>query len=141
MSTFQRAWLSGTASLGLALLLGCATAATAASSFDGSRDLLCAPSDVAECDSSGRCNRVSPSDVDLPHFMRVQFGKKRLVSQDTQERITPIESQHSADGATVLQGTQNGRAWSLVIDQQTGKLSGSVVDGEGAFLVFGACTL
>ena len=47
----------------------------------------------------------------------------------------------SVDGSTVLQGTENGRAWSIVIDQQTGKLSGSVVDAEGAFLVFGACTL
>ena len=141
MSTFQRALHSGTASLGLALLLGCATAATADSKFDGSRDLLCAPSDVAECDVSGRCNRVSPTEVELPPFLRVQFSKKRLVGQESPERSTPIETQRSTDGATILQGAENGRAWTVRIDQQTGKLSGSIVDGEGAVLVFGACTL
>lgn len=120
--------------------MGCATAAAAAN-FDGSRDLLCAPTDVAECDFSARCERVSPSEVDLPHFLRLQFGKKRMVSVANPERTTAIENVRKLDGMTILQGAENGRAWSLAINQESGVMSGSVVDGQGAFAVFGACTV
>lgn len=123
-----------------ALLLGCAAMAGAAG-FDGSQDLLCAPTDIAECDHSANCERVSASEVDLPHFLKVQFGKKRLVSVGPEERSTAIENVRNAQGLTILQGAENGRAWSLVVDQATGRMSGSVADGDGAFAVFGACTI
>jgi len=125
--------------LGTAVGLGCAAIASAAG-FDGSQDLLCAPTDVAQCDQSARCERVSPSDVDLPAFIRLDFGKKRMVSLTDPPRESPIDEVHKREGLTILQGAQNGRAWSLVIDQETGRMTGSVADGEGAFAVFGACT-
>jgi hypothetical protein len=140
MMAFTRFLQRGGAAAGAALLLGCATSALA-SSFDGSRDLLCAPTDVAECDTSARCERVSPSEVDLPHFLRVEFRSKRLVSVATPERATAIENVRSAGGLTLLQGAENGRAWSIAIDQETGAMSGSVLDAQGAFAVFGACTV
>jgi hypothetical protein len=141
MSIYLRAIQAAALPLGSALLLASATPATAASGFDGSRDLLCAPSDVAECDSRGNCERVSPSDVALPHFLQLQFSKKRLVSEEVAGRSTQIDNVRSVDGLTILQGIDNGRAWSVAIHQETGRLSGSVVDSEGAFLVFGACRL
>jgi hypothetical protein len=125
--------------LGATAGLGCAAIASAAG-FDGSQDLLCAPTDIAECDQSARCERVSPSEVDLPTFLRVDFGKKRLMSLADPPRETPIETIRKHEGQTILQGAENGRAWSLVIDQATGRLTGSVADDEGAFAVFGACT-
>lgn len=140
MRAVIRSFRGSAAALGAMLLVGCATPA-AASGFDGSRDLLCAPTDIAECDFAARCERVSPSEVDLPHFLRLQFARKQLVSVVTPERATPIESVRSLNGMTILQGAENGRAWSLVIDQQSGVMSGSVVDGQGAFAVFGACTV
>jgi hypothetical protein len=125
--------------VGLLVVLGGCVAAGAAD-FDGSHQLLCAPTDVAQCDAAARCERVSPSEVDLPSFLRVDFKKKAIRNLEPPERSTPIENIRSADGLTVLQGAENGRAWSLVIDQATGRLTGSVADGEGAFAVFGACT-
>jgi hypothetical protein len=139
MRAVIRCFQGGAAALG-ALLVGCATPADA-TGFDGSRDLLCAPTDVAECDFAARCERVSPSEVDLPNFLRLQFARKQMVSVGTPERATAIESVRSLGGTTILQGAENGRAWSLVIDQQSGVMSGSVVDGQGAFAVFGACTI
>jgi hypothetical protein len=123
-----------------ALLLGCATTAGAAG-FDGSQDLLCVPTDIAECDHAARCERVSASEVDLPPFLRVEFGKKRLVGVGADGRSTAIENVRNAQGLTILQGAENGRAWSLVVEQATGRMSGSVADGDGAFAVFGACTI
>ena len=129
----------GCATLCIAALVGCASLARA-SGFDGSQDLLCAPSDVAQCDASANCERVSVSEVDLPPFLRIQFGKKQLVGLTTPERVTPIENVRKVNGLTILQGAENGRAWSIVVDQETGRMSASIADNEGAFAVFGACT-
>lgn len=133
----------GTVAFAACALLGCSFAAGSADAvgFDGSKDFLCAPTDVAECDAAARCERVSPSEVDLPAFVRISVSKKQLSNIEPPERTTRIENVRSADGLTIMQGAENGRAWSLVVDQQTGKLSGSIADGAGAFVVFGACTL
>jgi hypothetical protein len=109
------------------------------SEFDGSRNLLCAPNDVVECDTTGRCERESIEDIDLPSFIHVQFAKKRLMSASGDQRETPIQNFQNANGLTILQGAENGRAWSVVIDQNSGHMSGSIADGGGAFAVFGSC--
>jgi hypothetical protein len=139
MKPFTFSFVGCAGALCAAALFGCATLARA-SGFDGSQDLLCAPSDVAQCDASANCERVSVSDVDLPPFLRIQFGKKRLASLATPERVTQIENIRKVDGLTILQGAENGRAWSIVIDQESGRMSGSIADSDGAFAVFGACT-
>jgi hypothetical protein len=139
MTTSARSTHSLLVALGATVGLGCAAIASAAG-FDGSKDLLCAPTDIAQCDETARCERVSPSEVDLPPFIRLDFGKKRMMSLADPPRETPIETVRQHEGLTILQGAQNGRAWSLVIDQASGRMTGSVADGEGAFSVFGACT-
>ncbi|HXK25541.1 MAG TPA: hypothetical protein VMS55_22930 [Myxococcota bacterium] len=139
MTTSTRSAHSLLLALGTTVGLGCAAIASAAG-FDGSQDLLCAPSDVAQCDQNARCDRVSASEVDLPAFVRIEFGKKRLVSVESPERATPIETVRQKDGLTILQGAENGRAWSLVVDQASGRMTGSIADGEGVFALFGACT-
>lgn len=135
MKAFMLSVHASGAALCAAALLGCSAAAWAA----GSQNLLCAPTDVAECDHAARCERVSASEVDLPPFVRIELGKKRLVSVTAPERVTAIENVREHDGLTILQGAENGRAWSLVVDQASGRLTGSVTDGEGAFALFGAC--
>ena len=41
----------------------------------------------------------------------------------------------------LLQGSDAGRAWSVVIGQKTGALTAAIVDHDGGFLISGACTL
>ena len=41
----------------------------------------------------------------------------------------------------ILQGGENGRAWSLVIDQKTGEMTAAVADHDGGFMIAGVCTL
>lgn len=110
-----------------------------AGDFDGSRDLLCAPRDVVECNLSAECERIPVGEAQVPAFIRVQFGRKRLASVSGPERSSPIELVKQIEGATILQGTQTGRAWSIVIDHATGQLSASIADTEGAFAILGAC--
>jgi len=113
--------------------------AASGSDFDGSRNLLCAPSEVVDCDATAECERSSAEEIGLPNFVHVQFGKKRLSSASGEERSTLIQNIQNVNGATILQGAEDGRAWSVVIDQESGRMLGSVTDAEGAFTIFGAC--
>jgi len=44
------------------------------------------------------------------------------------------------DAQLLLQGTELGLGWTIALDQASGKISVTLVDREGAFVLFGACT-
>jgi hypothetical protein len=52
---------------------------------------------------------------------------------------TPIRSITKDGGSVSLQGHENGRSFSIVIDAVTGKLSGAATEPGAGFLVFGTC--
>jgi len=115
--------------------------------FDGSRPLLCAPVDVAECLIGPTCSAVSLESANVPHFIKVDFHGKTLSGRDHDGDIetTPIQNVRNVKGETILQGAEEGRAWSIVIDQDTGQMMGSVAgftptEERIGFLLFGACT-
>jgi hypothetical protein len=121
--------------------LGMAVAA-AAGDFDGSKKLICAPSDVFECGPAVECQRATPELVNIPRFIQIDVKKKQLSgSLGTGEKVTTsIQNVATKDGKLTLQGAENARAWSLVIDQETGHMSASVSDNIEGFLLFGGCT-
>jgi hypothetical protein len=43
------------------------------------------------------------------------------------------------DGKLILQGVQNGKAWSMVITEATGKMTLTASDDQAGFVIFGAC--
>ena len=115
--------------------------AAAASDFDGSKTLLCAPGEAVECMPRGDCQQRSPDEVGIPRFITVDFRGKRLSGNTANgEQHTPIQNVRSVDGKQILQGAEGGRGWSLVIDEQTGDMSAAVADQSAGFLLFGACT-
>jgi hypothetical protein len=61
-------------------------------------------------------------------------------SEDGQ-RSSPIATVEMLDTALVLQGHQNGRGWTLVLERATGHFSASAADAEGAFVLAGSCAL
>ena len=68
--------------------------------------------------------------------------KERVLNADDGSgRKTEIKASSVVDGQLMLQGIENGKAWSMVIGSETGKWGGSVVEDDGSFAVFGACTL
>jgi hypothetical protein len=52
----------------------------------------------------------------------------------------PVHHLAVVDGRLMMYGGQEGRRWSAVVLGETGRLSAGVVDHEGGFLIFGACT-
>ena len=110
-----------------------------AGDFDGSKKLLCVPVQGYHCAPGAECARVTAEDVNIPQFIRVDV-KRKSMSGVGEKESTSIQNVRKADGKTILQGAENGRGWSMVIDQVTGKMSASISDNRVGFLMFGACT-
>ena len=122
--------------------LGFAWPAAAAGKYDGSAPMLCAVTAVSECTADGKCERSAPqAGNNLPTFMRVDVQGRVLRADDGSGRKTEIKASTVVDGQLMLQGIENGKAWNIVIKSDTGRRGGSVVEDDGSFALFGACTL
>ena len=128
-----------TLSLSIAALVAFAAAALRAEGLDASKPLVCEVVEAAECDGVAACTDVSLEQIDLPALWRIDFAAKQLASEDG-ARTSPIAALETLDHALVLQGHQNGRGWTLVVERATGHLSASAADAEGAFVLAGSCT-
>ena len=126
----------------MAFLL-CAPLSTQAGDYDGSKTLLCVPTDSLTCGGAGECERVTTEELEIPQFISVDFGKKSLSGklEDGTVRTTPVRHVEKLDGSTLLQGGEYGRGWSIVIQHDTGEMSGAIAGDEGAVVVLGACTV
>lgn len=126
----------------VAACLGFAWPADAAGKYDGSATMLCAITAASECTADGKCQRSAPqAGNNLPTFMRVDVKGKVLRADDGSGRKTDIKASSIVDDQLLLQGIENGKAWSMVIKSETGRWGGSVVEDDGSFALFGACTL
>ncbi|MDJ0866298.1 MAG: hypothetical protein QNK03_09340 [Myxococcota bacterium] len=113
-----------------------------ASDFDGSKRLVCVATDKLSCEGAGDCRRATAEDLGIPRFIDVDFRAKTLSGklEDGAERRTSIQSMTKLDGRSILQGTENGRGWSMVIMHDSGDMSGAIAGEEVAFVLLGACT-
>ena len=114
----------------------------AAGQFDGSVPLLCAVIKVVECGAGGECYPVQPEVANIPRFLKINFKKKTISATEDSGRkgVTQIKNIEHANGKTILQGSENGRGWTMVISEETGKMSATVSDDQVGFVVFGAST-
>lgn len=130
---------------GLSVALAClalVSPAVAAGKYDGSKPMLCAISAMSECTADGKCERSAPqAGNNLPTFVRVDVKGKLLTDNDGSGRKTEIKVSTILDGQLMLQGGENGKAWSMVIASEGGTFGASVVEDDGLFALFGHCTL
>jgi hypothetical protein len=135
-------WMQGILAVGLLLfLLATLIHPAHAADFDGSKPLVCAMIQAFECGPDTGCQGGTPESNGLSRFLRVDVGKKEIRStKESQERTSKIEKMEHADGMLILNGTQNGRGWTLTITESTGYMVLSVAGDQVAFVVFGACT-
>ncbi len=112
-----------------------------ADEFDGSRSLLCATMSAMECFEGKGCDIRHPMDLDLPQFLRINFGTKQITTIRTggEQRVAKIASVSDSKSALVIQGVQRGMGWTISISKSVGKMSATVSDREYVAVVFGAC--
>ncbi len=128
--------------LGGVVLAAPAPPASATGKYDGSKPMLCAVTAVSECTKDGACERSAPQEGNnLPGFVRVDVKAKLLTDNDVSGRKTEIKSSAIVDNQLMLQGAENGKAWSIVIASDSGIFGSSVVEDDGLFAIFGRCTI
>ena len=129
-------------SLLVAGLVAVVFSAVQADDLTGQQRFLCTASQVTLCYSDGDCDKGSAWEFDVPQFIEVDLQQKRLSTTKAsgQSRTTPITSLQRDAGQIVLQGYENKRAFSFLIDEKTGWMTVAIARRDVAVTVFGACT-
>ena len=108
----------------------------------GKEHLLCSTVQAMECTSDGACSNRAPSDLNVPEFLEILLKDKSVATTKAsgENRSSAVRSLFREGGLIVLQGFENGHAFSLVIDESTGSASEAVVRDGGSVSIFGVCT-
>ena len=126
----------------IALALVWTSAPLLADDLTGAQRFLCTAVQVTACYDSGECYTVPPWELNVPQFIEVDLDARTLSTTvaSGQDRSTPIKNLEREAGQIVLQGFENGRAFSFLISESTGMASIAVARESLAVSVFGACT-
>jgi hypothetical protein len=122
------------------LLLASATALS--DSLSGTDRFLCSAVEATVCTADGICESGPPWDWRIPQFLIVDLDRKELSTTEAsgENRMTPILNLSREDGHIVLQGTQAGRAFSMVLQEDNGHAAIAIATDGVTISVFGACT-
>jgi hypothetical protein len=121
----------------IALLTFCPLGTAAAADFDGTNPLICATIDAMDCVPGQECTKGRPGDMGAPAFLRIDFTKKTIGGP---KRTTPILSIETSAKQILFQGKELEYGWTLALDQENGDFSATLVNRDGAFVLFGSCT-
>lgn len=117
---------------GVCLTLGTAGGA----SIDTATQLICATVEAMDCESGATCLKGRPSEIGAPAFMRIDLERRTVAGT---ERTTPIASLEKRNENVLLQGTEGGFGWTMAIDTKAGTMAATLVNRDGAFVLFGSC--
>jgi hypothetical protein len=118
-----------------------ASAAAAAAEIDGTVPLTCTPSAGFDCTPEKSCGKLKPQSDPPPGGWKVyiDFANKVIKTPYHQTNLLPVQNTAINDDQLILQGASDKFAWSSVVLRKTGKITITVADLKGAYLIFGQC--
>ena len=119
-------------------VLSLAAGPAQASDFDGSKVLICAPVQAFDCAAGEDCGKGLPEEIGAPAFMRIDVPNKAVIGPN---RTSPILFVDKSDSQLLLQGTEFGYGWIIALDQDTGRMTATLANRGGVFVLFGACII
>lgn len=108
-----------------------------AADLDGSKPLLCATQAALDCARGDDCAAGLPEEIGAPSFMRLDLAKKTVIGPQTTSEILLLDK---SGKQLLLQGREAGFGWTIVVDQQSGELTVTLTNRNGAYVLYGACT-
>ena len=119
-----------------------AAAPLMADDLRGTDRILCTAVQATVCFADGECFAGPPWNWNVPEFIEIDLKKQTLSTTEAsgENRSTPIKHLERADNVIYLQGVERGRAFSFVINEETGRASIAVARAGVAVSVFGSCT-
>lgn len=126
----------------IAAALFAASGLVMADSLEGVERMVCAAGRAQICLENGECYSTTPWELSMPEFVVIDTKKGVIATTRAsgEDRSTQFSKSERVDGVIYLQGTEDGRAFSLVIHEATGKLTVAVARDGLTVTVFGACT-
>lgn len=108
----------------------------------GVERMLCSLTQVRICDEFGDCETGPTWSYNMPSFIQVDLKAKMLSTTPASDEVrrTPITHQVRDQGRIVVQGVENGRAFSLVIAEADGLATAALALDGYTISAFGACT-
>ena len=124
------------------LVVVLASMPAAADDLTGADRILCTSVQATVCFAEGDCEIGLPWSWGIPQFIEVDFEKETLSTTKAshESRETTFKSYERSEGLILLQGVERGRAFSFVIEEETGLLSAAIATDQMTVSVFGACT-
>jgi hypothetical protein len=113
-----------------------------ADDLTGADRLLCSTLRATACAAAGECETLPPTALNIPQFVQVDVKGRELSTTRAsgESRKTTIQTAQRENGQIVLQGYEQGRAFSLVIDEASGEGSFAAAAESRGMVVFTACT-
>jgi hypothetical protein len=120
------------------LALGLAFSATAvAADFDGTAPLSCTGLEGYSCEPGKACSKVKPESNTAP-VVKIDPGNKTIKTPYRTD-LLPIANSALNNEQLQLQGTSEKFAWSAVVKRPSGKVTVTIADRTGAYVIFGQC--
>ena len=105
---------------------------------------ICSAGSVSACCDDGECASGTAAELGVPQFMEFDVKQRRVSTTKASglDRATAIDNLKRDNGIIVMQGVENGRAYSFVVDEKQGTLSATVAVQEAGcnIIGFGTCT-
>ncbi len=101
---------------------------------------ICAFTRAVECTIYEGCMEWSLQEMNLPRFIKIDFGAKTIKSLDKsiQREDTKISTIEQLGGVTIMQGIEQ-RGWSMELENDDGALTLTASGEEHGFVIFGSC--
>ena len=103
---------------------------------------ICAVQQVITCPQFEACERALPSSVNMPVLMKIDRLTGVIVSrrESGEERTSKIGTESGDDAVHILQGTEEGRTWSMRVKLETGAFTLTSADADVGYVAFGSCS-
>jgi hypothetical protein len=110
-----------------------------AADFDGTAPLSCTGLEGYSCEPGKQCSKVKP-ESNTPPVIAIDPGNK-TVKTPYRTDLLPIANSVLNNEQLQLQGTSEKFAWGAVVNRKTGKVTVTIADRMGAYVIFGQCKL
>jgi hypothetical protein len=124
------------------VLVACAGATVAAADeITGSDRFVCTAWHAISCSTEGDCKPTEAWRLNMPDFLKVDLRARELQTPEgsEQQRFTSIESVSRNGGLVFLNGWQEARGYTWVINEGTGEGTLAIVSDTTVVTLFTAC--
>ena len=114
----------------------------AADDVTGQTKMLCSTVRVKECFADGGCVEGPPETWNIPRFTRIDLDEMTLTTTEAsgQNLSTPIERVERDGDDIALQGAENGKAFSFLLEADNGTATVAIALEGSVLAGFGYCT-